>query len=196
MRGRDGRRSWVQICITPNASNPMRIAFSVVPIAVAFLPALASAQSSPAADAFRRNLARAERNIVASAQEMPADKYGYKPTPAQMSFGEVVLHVAQDNDEACGPIGNTKAPERAKLAPTDDKDKLIARLRDSFAFCTQLATHLDDSDLGGSVSAFDNHFTRVGLMMERVDDWSDHYSQFAMYLRMNGLLPPTARPRT
>jgi hypothetical protein len=174
----------------------MRIAYSVVAFAVAFLPALANAQSSPAADAFRRNIVGAERKIVASAQEMPADKYGYKPTPAQMTFGEVVLHVAQDNDEACGPIGNTKAPERAKLAPTDDKDKLIARLRDSFAFCQQSAAHLDDSDLGGSVSAFENQFTRVGLMMERVDDWSDHYSQFAMYLRMNGILPPTARPRT
>src|SRR5262249_27008096 len=31
------------------------------------------------------------------ANAMPADKFDYKPTPAQQSFGERVLHVAQVN---------------------------------------------------------------------------------------------------
>jgi hypothetical protein len=175
----------------------MRIASSVVVLALAALPALATAQSSaPAADAFRHNAVRAEKNLVAAAEEMPADKYAYKPTPAQMTFAEIVLHVAQDNDEACPPIGGAKAPDRAKLTPTDDKTKLVARLRESFAFCEQSVAHLDDSNLAGNVSAFGAQWTRAGMMMERVDDWSDHYSQFAIYLRLNNLLPPTAKPRS
>jgi hypothetical protein len=175
----------------------MRIASSVVVLALAALPSLATAQSSaPAADAFRHNAAGMEKNLVAAAEEMPADKYGYKPTPAQMTYAEIILHVAQDNDEACPPIGGAKAPERPKLTPTDDKTKLVARLRDSFAFCEQSVAHLDDSNLAGNVSAFGAQWTRVGLMMERVDDWSDHYSQFAIYLRLNNLLPPTAKPRS
>ncbi len=175
----------------------MRIATSVAVLALVALPALGTAQSSaPAAAAFRHNAARMEKNLVAAADEMPADKYGYKPTPAQMTFAEIVLHVAQDNDEACPPIGGAKSPDRAKLAPTDDKAKLVTRLRDSFAFCEQSVAHLDDSNLAGNVSAFGAQWTRVGLMMERVDDWSDHYSQFAIYLRLNNLLPPTAKPRS
>jgi hypothetical protein len=178
----------------------MRIASSVVVVALAALPALpalGTAQSSaPAADAFRQNAARAEKNLVAAAEEMPAGKYGYKPTPAQMTFAEIVLHVAQDNDEACPPIGGAKSPERAKLTPADDKAKLVTRLRDSFAFCEQSVAHLDDSDLAGRVSAFGEKWTRPGLMMERVEDWADHYSQFAIYLRLNNLLPPTAKPRS
>lgn len=164
----------------------------IVILVGALLPALASAQS-PVSDAFRRTLGRLEKNLVASAEEMPANKYSYKPTSAQMTFGEVVLHVAGDNDEACAPVGGIKAPSRATLSPTDDKTKLIARLRESFALCDQAAAHLDDSGLNGQVSAFGEQWTRAGLMYERTEDWADHYSQLAIYLRLNGLLPPTAR---
>jgi hypothetical protein len=184
----------VQISTPPNASHPVRIATSLAVLAIAFLPTIGSAQgSAPVADAFRDNKAEMEKNLVAAAEEMPEDKYGYKPTPAQMSFAQVVLHVARDNVIACPPIGGTKAPDRETLTPTDDKAKLVARLRDSFAFCDQSVAHLNDSDLGGQVSAFGVTWTRVALMNERMEDWADHYSQFAIYLRLNNLLPPTAR---
>jgi hypothetical protein len=172
----------------------MRIAGTVVILAGAFLPALTSAQSStPVADDFRHILARAEKNLVASAEEMPAEKYGYKPTAPQMTFGEVVLHVAGDNDAVCPPIGDVRAPDRPKLTPTDGKDKLIERLRESFAVCDQVAARLDDSRLGGVVSLFGRQDTRAAALSERIDDWADHYSQMSIYLRLNGLLPPTAQ---
>ena len=167
----------------------------VVLFAAAVLPALASAQPpSPVSDAFRQNASRMGKTLIAAAEEMPADKYAFKPTPAQMSFAEVVIHVARDNDEACPPIAGMKAPERPKLSPTDEKSKLVARLRDSFAFCEQALAHLDDANLGGKVSAFGDTWTRPALMFERMEDWADHYSQFAIYMRLNGVLPPTARP--
>jgi hypothetical protein len=172
----------------------MRTAHRVLVLATVLLPAVAIAHpSAPVSESFRRTLSRLEKNLVASAEAMPADKYGFKPTAAQMTFGEVVLHVAGDNDEACAPIGGVQAPKRASLAPTDDRAKLIARLRESFALCDQVASHLDDAGLAKSVSAFGEQFTRAGLMSERVEDWSDHYSQMAIYLRLNGVLPPTAR---
>ena len=175
----------------------MRIASTFAVLAAAFLPALGIAKpKSPVADAFRDNKERMEKNLIAAAEEMPADKYGYKPTPAQMTFGEVVLHVAKDNDIACPPIAGKTAPDRAPLTASDDKDKLVARLRDTFAFCDESVAKLDDSDLGGQVSAFGYTWTRVGLMNERMEDWADHYSQFAIYLRLNNLLPPTAKPRS
>ena len=174
----------------------MRIACHAIILAGTILPALVSAQSStPVSDTFRHTLSRAEKNLVASAQEMPAKKYSYKPTAAPMTFGEVVLHVAGDNYEACAPIGNVRAPEVSTLSPTDDKDKLVERLRQSFALCDQVAAHVDDSSLGGVVSAFGNQWPRAELMAERIEDWADHYSQMAIYLRLNGLLPPTAQTK-
>ena len=81
--------------------------------------------------------------------------------------------------------GNVQVPGRAKLTPADDKAKLVARLRESFALCDQVAAHLNDSGLGARVSAFGDQWTRAALMSERTEDWADHYSQMAIYLRLN-----------
>ncbi len=134
-----------------------------------------------------------EKRLVAAAEEMPSDKYNFKPTAPQMTFGQVVLHVAADNDLACPGIGGMQAPERDKLTPTDDKDKLVARLKDTFALCDQVFAKLDDSKLGQEVTGFGVKWTQVALMSERTEDWADHYSQMAIYLRLNGHIPPTAR---
>jgi mannose/cellobiose epimerase-like protein (N-acyl-D-glucosamine 2-epimerase family) len=62
-------------------------------------PALLAAQSTtPVADAFRDNAKSEGKNLIAAAEQFPADKFGFKPTPAQMSFGEIVMHLSQGND--------------------------------------------------------------------------------------------------
>jgi hypothetical protein len=49
--------------------------------------------------------------IYGLASAMPEEKYSYKPTPAQQSFGERVLHVAQVNLMLLRALGaNTPAP--------------------------------------------------------------------------------------
>src|SRR5919205_3428230 len=104
----------------------MHIRVYAATLVVAFLPRLVAAQqAAPVAEAFRDNARQAGKNLMAAADEMPAEKYGYKPTPAQMSFGDVVAHLAQGNDFLCGAIGGTKAPTRTKVAATDKKDALV-----------------------------------------------------------------------
>src|SRR5690242_20154882 len=107
----------------------------LIAITAAAVPSLAAAQASPVADAFRQTAASDGKNLIAAAEVMPADKYGFKPTPAQMSFGEIVDHLSGGNDFLCGVIGGAKAPTRTKVAATDSKDALVARLKETFAFC-------------------------------------------------------------
>ena len=180
-------------------------AVTALSVAVAFLPRLAAAQTpahpvaaaqqaNPVATAFRGNAAQMAKNLTAAADEMPADKYGFKPTPAQMSFGDIVVHLAQGNDYLCGSISGTKAPTRTKIAATDAKAALVARLRETFQFCEQALANVDDSKLGEELPFFGGRtMSRAGVMMVTVGDWADHYSQQAIYLRLNGLLPPTAK---
>src|ERR1044071_3028263 len=82
---------------------PMRAHLVLSVGGVVILPAISSAQASPAADAFRNEAKRAEKNLVAAAEVMPADKYSFKPTPAQMSFGDIVEHLRGGNDILCAP---------------------------------------------------------------------------------------------
>ena len=139
---------------------------------------------------------RQEKNLVAAAEEMPAGKYGYKPTPAQMSFGDVIGHLAGGNDYFCANIGGVEAPKRPELAKDAGKDKLVARLKETFQFCATALAKLDDSKLDAKVPWFgQKEVSRATMILATAEDWGDHYSQLAIYLRLNGLLPPTAKKK-
>jgi hypothetical protein len=158
--------------------------------------AAAQEAGSPVADAFRKNAQRAERNLVAAAEAMPAGKYGFKPTPAQMTFGDVIHHLSQGNDFFCSKIGGVDAPKRTDLAKKAAKDELVSRLKETFQFCDTALGKLDDSKLGGKVPFFGGReITRAAAIVAAAEDWGDHYSQLAIYLRLNGLLPPTAKEK-
>jgi hypothetical protein len=166
-------------------------------IATALVPSLAAAQaSSPVATAFRDNASEAAKNLIAAAEDMPADKYSYKPTPAQMSFGDIVVHLSQGNDYLCSSIGGAKAPTRSKIAATAPKAELVARLKETFDFCGTSLKGLDDSKLSEQLDFFGGtKRSRASVMTLTTADWADHYSQDAIYMRLNGLLPPTAKKK-
>ena len=153
--------------------------------------------TSPVADALRASEQRYARILVGAAEAMPADKYGYRPTPAQMSFAQVQVHLINEgNDLLCSKVAGVAAPQRTAIDTTAGKDALVARLRETFQFCETAFAHLDDSKLSEPIQLFGpTPFTRAFAIMITVGDWADHYSQEANYLRLNGVLPPTAQPR-
>jgi DinB superfamily len=169
-----------------------------VALAVAIAPFAAGAQqssSNPVTDTVRKIVAQRAKIVVAAAEEMPADKYSYHPTPEQMTFGHLIMHLASSNNFLCASIAGTKPPEGEKLSDTDPKDKLVSALKSSFEYCSGVLDKVDDSKLSESVPFFRGPETRAAVMIALTDDLFDHYSTQAMYLRMNGLLPPTAQPR-
>jgi uncharacterized damage-inducible protein DinB len=150
--------------------------------------------ANPVATAVRSSVERQSKNLIAATEEMPADKYGYQPTPAQNTFGHMVVHMANSNFRLCSMISGVGIPKMDELKETDGKDKLTAALKSSFDFCTQSLANVDDSKLGEVVftrGAFT--LTRANAMIALTNDFADHYSAAAMYLRLNGLLPPTAQ---
>ena len=166
-------------------------------LALCSLPTPGAAQN-PVTDAFRSIEQRQAKNITEAAEEMPADKYGYKPTPAQMSFGDVVAHLIDEGDEyLCAAASGQAAPQHAKFAGTDPKDKLVTGLKDSFQFCATALAGMKDAQLGDSMPFFGGRkVSRALAVLITVADWGDHYSQMAIYLRLNGHLPPTAKKGT
>ncbi len=156
----------------------------------------ASAQDAAAA-ALTISWQRASTNMPAAAELLPADKYGFKPTPEQMSFGEILAHEARSNETLCGALdGSAAQPSESAAGATAPKDSLVARLRKSFETCAGVIAKIGDTTLGDSVSFFGGRkATRARAMIALAQDWADHYSQAAMYLRLNAILPPTARPK-
>ena len=148
---------------------------------------------NPVADGLRNMLPRAEKNTIGAAQEMPADKYGYKPTEAQVPFGHWVSHATGANYLFCSKLTGATAPE-AGVKETDPKDKLVEALKKSFDYCTAQLPKLQDKELGGEITLFGSRkMTKGAAVLELSWDWADHYAQMSNYLRLNGLLPPTAK---
>ena len=185
-----------ELVVPPPRSLSMQARlYSAALAAMLVLPGvLAAQQANPVADAFRDNAREQAKNLIAAAEEFPADKLSFKPTPAQMSVGDIIVHLSQGNDYLCGTIGGVKAPTRDKVAADAGKPALLARLRETFAFCDQALAPLTDANLSEQLPFFGGRkMSRAAVMTITTGDWADHYSQYAIYLRLNGLLPPTAK---
>lgn len=179
--------AWAQQA-APAASNPQATG-------AASAPQEMGPVANPVSTAVKGQLPRFSKNMVAAAELMPAEKYAFKPSPEMNSFGHVVMHIAQSNNFLCSKISGI-APPDVKLADTDGKDKLVAALKASFDYCATALEKVDDSKLGDQFLLFGNHpFSRAGALIILSDDWYDHYGAQAIYLRLNGILPPTAQPQ-
>ena len=163
-------------------------------LACLLCPALFAQEKNPVAAAIREALPGRSKNIVAAAEEMPADKYAFKATADQMTFGHLSTHIADANYLFCSKIGGVPAPELPKVADTDPKDKLVERMKASFDFCTTALAKLDDSNLGETLTLFgERKASRAAAILMLAGSWADHYQLQAVYLRLNGHVPPTAK---
>jgi DinB superfamily len=164
-------------------------------ILILSLASAAAAQSkSPVSDALREMLGGREKNTVAAFEEMPADKYDYKPTADQMTFGHLAAHIADGNNYFCANAGDVPQPKTDELKGTEGKDKLVAAMKASFEFCHTALAKADDSKMNDNITWFDGKpRPRVWAFLGLASSWADHYGAAAMYLRLNGLLPPTAK---
>ena len=170
----------------------------VIP-ALLLLAASAIAQTAPAqtknpvSSALRDILPGRQKNTIAAVEAMPADKFNYKPTPDQMTFGHLVAHMIAANNTFCSKVADVPAPKVEEAKETDAKDKLVSGLKASFDFCADALSKMDDSKLGETVELFGNQASIASAGIRLASSWADHYAEAAMYLRLNGVLPPTAR---
>ncbi len=153
------------------------------------LAASATAQvKNPIATALKETLPNRQKNTVAAVEEMPADKFSYKPSADQMTFGHLVAHMIHANYMLCSGVSGVAAPKVEEAKDTDPKDKLVPALKASFDFCGEAIGKMDDSKLGEMVPGHGGHqVTRARLALGIASDWADHYAEAAMYLRLNGL---------
>lgn len=146
--------------------------------------------SNPVVTAVQQMEQRSAKNLTGAADEMPAEKYNFKPTPGQMSFAHLMVHVVEANHGFCSAIAGEK--HEVKLSETDSKQTLVSAVKDSFTYCQQVLEKADDSNLGQNVPLFGHDTTRAAALIRLASSWADHYGAAAMYLRLNDLVPPTA----
>jgi len=166
----------------------------------------AGGSANPITTAFRGQITGLHRNIAQAFDSIPESKFGYKPTPAQLSIGYIAQHVASDDYFFCNNFGANKATLPDEDTQTPDsvkakwpKDKLVAKLKESIKFCDDALAQVDDAKLGEAITLTfggqSRPSTRISMVLGHALDLADHYSQLANYMRLNGILPPSALPR-
>src|SRR5271170_8033467 len=168
--------------------------------ALLLLAVSAAAQTTPAqaknavSASLRDILPSRQKNTVAAVEAMPADKFSYKPTADQRTFGQLVVHMVETNYLLCSKAAAVPAPKAEEMKDTDSKERLVGALKASFDFCSDALTKMDDSKLAETTEVFGGkQATRAWISMALAGTWADHYAEAVMYLRLNGVLPPTAK---
>ncbi len=169
----------------------------ILAVVAAALPSLLWAQTpAPSlAKELGATFQRAATEIIDVAEAMPAEKYGYKPTPEISSFGDQLVHVAGITQRFIDAAKGTKteAAHHGAMA----KPEVIALLKTTFQSAQEMITPLTDAQLLEPVKFpfGDRTVTRATFWQGPLFQIRNHYGQLVVYLRMNGIVPPTTARR-
>lgn len=177
--------------------------------AAGVLPKTAKAQEAKAPSisaVLDKELSNLEQEFVSLAEAMPESKFEFAPSKGEFknvrSFGKQIRHVAAVNYIVAGGLLGENPPFDAKLddGPPEIKTRAetLKFLKDSFAKAYQALQTINEQNVTEMVT---NPFNPKGkiprLGLGTIFTWHgfDHYGQMAVYLRMNGTIPPASRPK-
>jgi uncharacterized damage-inducible protein DinB len=139
------------------------------------------------------------RKLIAMAEDFPEDKYDFKPTPAQRSFAEQLLHMAGANYYFTNPVMGQKPPadEDPKRDQYKTKADIVTFVKKSFADGGAAIQAKGDKGMSELiVEPFSHQQVRIGdLAYGFIEHCGEHYGQLVVYYRLTGLVPPESRPK-
>lgn len=179
----------------------------VFALALAALPAPAVAQTtdSGAAEVLSRSTAAVlqamhgtiRRNLAEAAAAMPAEDYGFKPTPEMRSFGALIAHVAIGNTFFCAQAKGERPQVPANLEQATDRGVLVKALNDSLSYCDDVYRSTTDANVNTLVTLIGpgaKQTARGSVLVFNTTHNNEHYGNVVVYLRLKGHVPPsTAR---
>ena len=191
--------------ITVDVTRPTRAFLRTLLICLLAPAAVALAQdntptaavASPAnpLSAHTRLVYRAMKAILLrSAEKMPEENFGFKPTDSVRSFGQVVGHVADSQYTFCSSVLGEKRPALKIEQTTTSKADLIAALKDAFAYCGKAYDGVTDASATEMVKLMGGDSPRLGALTANSLHTIEHYGNLVTYLRMKNIVPPTSEP--
>jgi len=142
-----------------------------------------------------------EEFTLAVAQAMPADSYGFKPVPEELSFGQLMVQIAAANVGACAIAGGMTpppVPEHLAAALKDEKvdvekDAAMKFLTDTFEFCNKAVDSMTPEKMDAVVGRGTRKMTGYEWLWAYFTHTAHHRGQAEVYLRVKGIKPPDYR---
>lgn len=154
------------------------------------------------AEALDKNYARLERQLIQVAEEMPEEKFCFRPSLDVRTFGEQLRHIAAVQWVVAAGILGEKPPVDVgdgDSGPTlmTAKPEILKYARNSFAYIRRAIKTINDRN---ALEMIPHPYDPENTKMERLalvagyasHSWN-HYGQMVVYQRMNGIIPPPSR---
>jgi hypothetical protein len=129
------------------------------------------------------------QNLESSADVMPADRYGFRLTDAQMTFAQWLIHATQRNYRDCATLQSVKTPAaEQQVANLKEKADVSKALKDSFAYCEAAMDKLTDQK---AISSPEMSYAFLHVVIHN----NEVYGNIVGYLRVSGIVPPSTAIR-
>jgi uncharacterized damage-inducible protein DinB len=138
--------------------------------------------------------ARGYALLIGVAEAMPDDKYSAKPTPAQETFGERLMHTANIDLKLISTLGG-KTPTPMVNAKASAKADVVAALRQVSEYGSAVLKEFNDQQLNERVTSLPfmgPTASRLRVIYFAMTHGQDIYGQLVVYLRLNGITPPAS----
>ncbi|MEO5511525.1 MAG: DinB family protein [Longimicrobiales bacterium] len=171
-----------------------------LPLAALLAATPVMAQQAPHADpnpgvtAAREVWTQAHNYVTKSAEQMPEEKFSFRPVDSVRTFGELVGHVAGAEMMFCAAALGEKVPgEDAVEKTAKTKADLVAALKKSADYCAR-AYALTDAGASSPLTIFGMKMSGLGVLTLNAAHDYEHYGNIVTYLRINGMVPPSSQP--
>jgi uncharacterized damage-inducible protein DinB len=152
------------------------------------------------ADEVRAHWQSTRETMLTIAGAVPEDKLDYKPVPEVRSFREMLEHMVEDTAVHVGYTAGKSREESAqavaKYLKAKTKGEFLEGLAASYDFGDRILADLNDHNALDMVSGMrGERMTRISAYLHALHDIEDHYGNLVVYLRLNGITPPSTATR-
>jgi hypothetical protein len=154
---------------------------------------LLTAQENPLSTELQQSWTRTKNNLLAAAEKMPEENYGFKPAPESQSFKDLVAHTADSAMGVCSGFSGER--RQIGAASKTSKADLVAALKEGLAECDKAYSSLTDAKATEMIEARGGKRTRLGVLYGNAIHLEHEYAQMAVHLRLKGVVPPSSEGR-
>jgi uncharacterized damage-inducible protein DinB len=157
--------------------------------------AAANPQANPISGFEKFAYAHMKEWVIKAAEKMPEESYGFRPTPAVRSYGQIVGHVADAQYMFCSAALGEKPPSASVEQTKTAKADLVGALRSAIAYCDKAYDGMTDAAAAEPVTLMKMPVPRLGALSANTMHLSEHYGNLVTYLRMKDIVPPSTEAR-
>ena len=141
-----------------------------------------------------------KRNVIGSAEKMPAEHFPFKPAPEVMTYGGLLGHIIDVQYGFCNAVKGDASPAAGKaLDALTDKAALVSAVKDAFAYCDDAFAALTNENalemLTVGTAPNQRQVARANQLTMVIVHGNEHYGNLVTYMRIHGVVPPSSTPQ-